>query len=37
MTGIAIATMIAAITIFWGGLAWAMLRLRKHPESQDES
>ncbi|MCI2264230.1 methionine/alanine import family NSS transporter small subunit [Sediminivirga luteola] len=37
MTPLAIVTMILSIVIFWGGLAYSVLRLRRHPESQDDS
>lgn len=37
MTPIAIVTMIVSIGIFWGGLVYAVARLRSHPESTDES
>lgn len=35
MTPIAIVVMILAMLIFWGGLAWSVLRLRRHPELED--
>lgn len=37
MTPLATVTMIASVGIFWGGLAYSIMRLRKHPESRDES
>lgn len=27
-----IVMMVCSMTVLWGGLAWALLRLRKHPE-----
>lgn len=32
----AIVMMVLSITVMWGGLTWAILRLRKHPEIGDE-
>lgn len=37
MTPLAIVTMAASILFFWGGLVYSVLRLRRHPESQDDS
>lgn len=35
MTATAIIVMVLAITFFWGGLVWSILRLRRHPELDD--
>lgn len=36
MTTTAIVMMCVAITIFWGGMAFAILRLRRHPDIGEE-
>ncbi|MBO1901078.1 methionine/alanine import family NSS transporter small subunit [Leucobacter weissii] len=28
--------MLVSVTALWGGLAWAILRLRRHPERHDD-
>ncbi len=35
MSGSAIAMMIVAITMFWGGLVWSLVRLRNRPELEE--
>ncbi|WP_375003074.1 methionine/alanine import family NSS transporter small subunit [Aeromicrobium sp. CTD01-1L150] len=35
MSASAIVVMILAISVFWGGLAWSIARLRNHPELDD--
>lgn len=35
MSGSAIVMMIVAIGMFWGGLAWSIVRLRNRPELED--
>lgn len=35
MTPTAIIVMILAIAFFWGGLAWSIAHLRRHPELDD--
>ena len=36
MSGAAIAMMIVAILIIWGGLGFALLNLYKHPEEPED-
>ena len=37
MTTSSIVMMALSLSILWGGLAWAILRLRKHPDVSDFS
>lgn len=37
MTPSAIVMMVLSLGVLWGGLAWAILRLRKHPDVSDLS
>lgn len=36
MSGSAIGMMILAILMFWGGLAWSIIRLHRRPELPED-
>jgi len=36
MTPLAIVFVVLSVGLLWGGLAWSLLRLRRHPDIPDE-